>query len=136
MNPQQFIAAQRVGRLATLSADGTPHIVPVVYACDGDRIYIPLDDKPKRVAPLRLKRARNITANPRVALLVDRYSEDWRKLAWARVDGVARILQRGKAHAAAIKLLRAKYPQYRKMKLEARPVIEIAVKRRVGWEAK
>ena len=136
MDPQQFLAAQRVARLATLSADGSPHIVPVVYAYDGKRIYIALDDKPKRVAPLRLKRARNIGANPRVSLLVDRYSEDWRKLTWVRVDGVARILQRGNAHAAAIKMLRAKYPQYRKMKLETRPVIEITVKRVASWKAK
>ena len=54
MDPQQFLAVQRVARLATLSADGTPHIVPVVYAYDGKRIYIALDDKPKRVAPLRV----------------------------------------------------------------------------------
>ena len=54
---------------------------------------------------------------------------------WVRADGVARILHRGKAHSRAIKLLRAKYVQYRKMKLETRPVIEIAVKRVVSWEA-
>jgi coenzyme F420-0:L-glutamate ligase/coenzyme F420-1:gamma-L-glutamate ligase len=80
-----------------------------------------------------LKRVRNIMANPRVALLVDRYSEDWRKLAWVRVDGVARILRGGKAHDKAITLLRAKYPQYRRMKLEAMPVIDIKVKRVVSW---
>lgn len=136
MKPEQFLAAQRVGRLATLSADGTPHIVPVVYAYDGKRIFIALDEKPKQVAPLRLKRVLNIAVNPHVCLLVDRYSEDWRTLAWVRVDGIARVLQRGKAHGEAVKLLRAKYLQYRKMKLESRPVIQITVKRIVGWQAR
>jgi PPOX class probable F420-dependent enzyme len=135
MNAERFLATQRVARLATVSADGAPHIVPVVYALNGKRVYIALDEKRKRVAPMQLKRARNIAANPRVSLLVDHYDEDWRKLAWVRVDGVARILQRGKAHDAAIALLRAKYPQYRRMKLETRPVIEIAVRRVVKWEA-
>ncbi len=131
---ERFLATHRVARLATVNADGAPHIVPVVYAFDGKRVYIALDEKPKRVAPIQLKRVWNIAANPRVALLVDRYSEDWRKLAWLRVDGAARILRRGKAHTAAIALLRAKYPQYRRMKLEARPVIEIQVKRVVEWK--
>jgi hypothetical protein len=40
-----------------------------------------------------------------------------------------------KSPAAAIKLLRAKYPEYRRIKLDAQPVIEIAVKRVVKWEA-
>jgi PPOX class probable F420-dependent enzyme len=79
---------------------------------------------------------RNITANPHVSLLVDHCSEDWRKLAWIRADGVARILQRGKAHDAAIELLRAKYPQYRSMKLEKRPVIKISIKTVVEWETR
>ena len=136
MNAARFLATQRVARLATVSANGAPHIVPVVFAFDGKCVYIALDEKRKRVTPLRLQRARNIAVNPRVALLVDDYSEDWRNLAWVRADGVARILRRGKAHDAAIKLLRAKYPQYRKMKLETRPVIEIVVKRVVEWEAR
>jgi PPOX class probable F420-dependent enzyme len=136
MKLDRFLAAQRVARLATLSADGTPHIVPVVYAYDGKRIFIALDEKRKQVAPRRLKRVRNIQANPRVALLVDRYNEDWRTLAWVRVDGVARILQRGKAHDEGVQLLRAKYPQYRKMKLDTKPVIQITVKRVIEWQAK
>ncbi len=136
MNAERFLSTHRVARLATVTADGAPHIVPVVFAFDGKRVYIALDEKRKRVAPMRLQRVRNIAANPRVALLLDDYSEDWRKLAWVRVDGVARILRRGKAHAAAIALLLAKYPQYRRMKLETRPVIEIAVKRVVKWETK
>ncbi len=136
MDVQSFLARERVAHLATVSPDGRPHIVPVTFAYDGKQIWIALDEKRKSVEPMQLKRVRNIQANPQVALLADRYSEDWSKLAWVRVDGTARILLRGKAHDAAIRLLREKYPQYRKMKIEARPVIEIAVERMVEWEAK
>lgn len=136
MDAERLLTTQRVARLATVSADGKPHIVPAVYAYDGKHVYISLDEKRKRVAPMQLKRTQNIATNPHVSLLVDRYGEDWRKLEWIRVDGVARILQRGKTHDKAVALLRAKYPQYRNMKLETRPVIEITVKAVVEWEAR
>ncbi len=136
MDVQSFLARERVAHLATVSPDARPHIVPVTFAYDGKRIWIALDEKRKSVEPMQLKRVRNIQANPQVALLADRYNEDWNKLVWVRVDGSARILQRGKAHDAAIRLLREKYPQYRKMRIEARPVIEIAIERIVEWEAR
>ncbi|MGE5264962.1 MAG: TIGR03668 family PPOX class F420-dependent oxidoreductase [Acidobacteriota bacterium] len=129
------LVVSRVAHLATVSADGKPHLVPVVYAYDGKHIYIVLDEKPKHIPPMRLKRVRNIQANPNVSLLVDHYVEDWGKLAWVRVDGTARILHRGKAHDAAIKRLRAKYRQYRNMKIDTRPVIEVTIKRLVEWKA-
>jgi PPOX class probable F420-dependent enzyme len=136
MDVHSFLARAQVAYLATVSPDGRPHIVPVTFAYDGKHVWIALDEKRKSVEPMRLKRVRNIQANPHVALLVDRYSEDWNRLAWVRVDGTARILVRGKAHDAAIRLLREKYPQYRKMKIETRPVIQISVERVVEWEAK
>ncbi len=140
MDTDAFLATQRVAHLATTSPAGTPHIVPVVYAYDGKRIYIALDDKPKRVPPLRLQRVQNIIFNPRVALLVDRYDEDWGNLAWVRVDGRARVLQRGKTHDLAIATLREKYPQYRVgafkiTPLEKTPIIAITVDKVVAWEA-
>ena len=134
MNVTRFLAAHRVARLATITPGGRPHIVPVVYASKGKLIYIALDEKRKRVAPMRLQRVRNIAANPRVSLLVDRYAEDWRKLAWVRLDGIARIVPRGREHQTGIKVLRDKYPQYRKMKLESRPLIEITIERVVQWQ--
>ncbi|MBI4788511.1 MAG: TIGR03668 family PPOX class F420-dependent oxidoreductase [Chloroflexi bacterium] len=136
MDIKRFLATHRLAHLATVSPNGAPHIVPVVYAYDGKHIYIALDYKPKRVLAMRLKRVRNIQANPRVSLIVDHYEEDWSKLAWVCVDGTARVLQRGKAHDAAIALLRKKYRQYRRMKIEGQPVIEIAVKRVVSWQAR
>jgi nitroimidazol reductase NimA-like FMN-containing flavoprotein (pyridoxamine 5'-phosphate oxidase superfamily) len=72
MDAERFLITQRVARLATVSADGRPHIVPAVYAFDGKHVYIVLDEKRKRVASLQFKRARNIAANPYVSQLVDR----------------------------------------------------------------
>lgn len=52
MNVERFLISHRVARLATVTADGASHIVPVVYAFDRKRIYIALDEKRKRVAPM------------------------------------------------------------------------------------
>ena len=125
----------RVARLATADAAGQPHVVPVCFAVDGRTIYTPLDEKLKRVAPRRLRRVRNIEANPRIALIVDHYEEDWRRLRFALVTGTARIIEDGPDHARAIALLREKYPQYRAMRLEDRPVLVISPHKVVTWAA-
>ena len=90
LSPEQaaFLVRQRVARLATADAAGAPHAVPVCFACSKDAIYIALDEKPKHVPPTRLKRVRNIIENPSVALVADRYAEDWSLLAFVLVaDG-------------------------------------------------
>jgi len=125
----------RVGRLATAGAEGQPHVIPVCFVFDGRSIYSPIDEKPKRSSPRGLRRIRNIKANPRVALVVDHYSEDWRQLRYVLVMGSAELLEAGTEHARAIALLREKYPQYRPMRLEERPVIKITPGRVVAWEA-
>ena len=128
-----FLRAARVARLATADAAGQPHVIPICFVLDGNEIFSPIDEKPKRSSPQPLKRLRNISENPNVALIVDRYEEDWRKLAYVLVIGTAKILLRGKAHDRAVKLLRGKYPQYRSMALNERPVIRISPKRVVSW---
>lgn len=125
----------RVGRLATADAAGQPHVVPVCFAYDGRAIYIAIDEKPKRALPHRLRRIRNIEANPRVALVVDRYDEDWARLRYVLVSGIGQVLEGGDDHARALALLRDKYPQYRAMRLEGRPVIRIAPRTIVAWAA-
>jgi PPOX class probable F420-dependent enzyme len=125
-------AAARVARLATAGADGRPHLVPVVFAVDGGRIYTAVDDvKPK--ATMRLRRLRNVAENPSVTLLADHYDDDWTALWWARADGVARLLEpRDPEAARARRLLAARYPQYR----DAPPpgaVIAVDVARWSGW---
>lgn len=128
-----FVVGARVAHLATVSAGGRPHAVPVCFVLEGDIAYIALDEKPKRVGPRQLRRVRNILENPRVQLLVDRYEEDWARLAFAQLSGAATLLEAGAEHAAALSALRAKYPQYEPMDLESRPVIRISVEGVVAW---
>jgi PPOX class probable F420-dependent enzyme len=122
-------AAAPVARLATVSAAGEPHIVPIVFAVDRDTIYSAVDGKPKRLRSL--KRLANIAANPRVSVLVDSYSADWSQLWWVRADGICSVLD---SSALAMAALRAKYPQYREVSLDG-PFLHIAVTRWTDWEA-
>lgn len=137
-----FLRDERVARFATVGADGAPHLVPVCYHATFDAtgvtaLDIALDEKPKGVAPHALRRVRNISANPAVALLIDRYNDgDWERLAFLRVDGRAALLEPGDpAHAPAVAALRAKYPQYRTMALEGRPIIRVTPTGVSGWAA-
>lgn len=123
-------AAARVARLATADAAGRPHLVPIVFAVAGDRIYSVVDAKPKRTTALR--RLANVRVNPSVSLLADHYDEDWSTLWWVRADGVARVLDDTDAEAApATRLLRERYPQQR----AAGPVLIVEVERWSGWSA-
>jgi PPOX class probable F420-dependent enzyme len=124
-------AAARVARLATVDEAGRPHLVPVVFAVVGSRIYTAVDAKPKRHNALR--RLANIRANPRVALLVDHYDEDWAALWWVRADGVAEILA-DSAGRSGIDALVARYAQYRETPPPG-PVIAIDVDNWSAWSA-
>lgn len=131
-----FLRDGRVGRLATADAAGRPLAVPVCYAVDGLRCYSAVDAKPKRTRALR--RLRNIADNPRVALVVDHYEEDWSALRWVIVEGVADVLTGGPEFTRAIDLLVAKYPQYRTLGLdrEAGTVIRITAERVLHWRGR
>jgi PPOX class probable F420-dependent enzyme len=135
--PAVLATDSRVARLATLDEHGYPHLVPVCYATDGRAYYSALDAKPKRVAPERLRRVRNIRANPRVALLFDHYEEDWRRLRYVLVQGRAELLGTGPERDTARDLLGEKYPQYRTTTpLGAEAVmIKITPERVVEWSA-
>ena len=123
-------AAAPVARLATVTADGAPHLVPVTFALDGDRIVTAVDAKPKRGGMLR--RLENIAADPRVSLLVDHYDEDWARLWWARADGRARLVEGGADLERAFEILRERYRQYGSVELLG-PAIWIDVERWTGW---
>lgn len=100
----------------------------------GEVIVSVLDEKPKRVADRDLRRVRNIVANPAVSLVADRFDEDWSRLAFVQVRGIARIIEPGDpGHDEAIEALRAKYPQYRAMAIEQRPVIAIENLTATSW---
>ncbi len=132
---RDFIASHRVARLATGNATGQPSVVPIVYAFDGDRLYTPLDAKPKGVGPYQLQRVRNIQANPQVAIIIDDYSEDWRQLAWVQVHGLAEIVEAGPEHVVGVEHLHHKYPQYEVMPLHDRPIIVVTLTRVTSWRA-
>lgn len=132
----QYLAAHCVARLATVDAAAVPSVMPICYAGDGRAIYSALDEKPKRVAPTRLKRVRNVLERPAVALVVDDYGEDWSQLSHLLVRGRAEVLEPGTAeHASAVALLRAKYPQYRSMAIERQPVIAVRPTSARFWSA-
>lgn len=106
------ISRARVGHLAT--SDGkTPSVVPVCFVLIGETIYQAIDAKSKSVAPGQLRRVKNVRANPRAALLIDHYVEDWRRLWWVLLHGRTRIVDRGPEQRRAIVALRKKYSQYR-----------------------
>src|SRR5258705_1985833 len=126
-----FIAEARVGRLATADGSGAPHNVPVCYWFDGERIYFAVDEKPKRQTGIDIKRMRNIAENPRVALVIDHYEPDWTQLAYVLIHGAARVVEDPKEYMAALRGLRDKYLQYRRMTLspERNPIVKIEAHR-------
>ena len=157
-----FLRNARTAHLATADAAGRPHVIPVCFVfCPADRhstppsvsppltaalppssvslgglggaIYVVLDQKPKSVPLTRLRRVRNILANPQVALVVDHYDEDWRNLRYVLVSGRGSLLEGGDEAAAAIESLRRKYPQYQDMDLDGNPVIKITPERFTPW---
>ncbi len=134
-----FVRQARIGHLATVDDRGRPSVVPFCFALLGEDepvVVSALDEKPKSVADAELARVRHIRAHPEVAVIVDRYDEDWSRLAWVQIKGHARIVAPGEdGHADAISALRAKYPQYRAMAIAQRPVILIERLRITSWAA-
>jgi PPOX class probable F420-dependent enzyme len=122
-----------VARLATVGDDGKPHIVPMVFALDGDTIYFAVDAKPKKST--NLKRLRNIAVNPAVSVLADHYEDDWTKLWWVRADGTAHVVTDAANARRATDLLVAKHAQYRAARPEG-PVVAIHIDRITGWSFK
>ena len=137
MEPWQtaLLHTARVARLATVDPAGQPHVVPIVFVYDGGRLFTPLDAKPKHVPASQLRRARNLAANDRAAVVVDHYDEDWQQLAWVQIRGRAALLADGDEYAAGLTLLRQKYPQYATLSLAGRPLIRITVAQVRGWRA-
>jgi PPOX class probable F420-dependent enzyme len=147
-----FLSAARRATLATIAPDGRPRLVPICFVLDPHAdppvLYSPIDDKPKRSTdPLALARVRDIVARPDVTILVDRWSEDWAALAWLRCSGRAEVVAaESRAEvavradvavrpnvAAAIAMLRAKYPPYMRHDLEHRAMIRIHLERATSW---
>jgi PPOX class probable F420-dependent enzyme len=126
----RFLAA-RIAHMATADPRGVPHLVPITFVLDGSDILTVVDGKPKRRTVLR--RLANLASNPRVAVLVDAYDEDWSRLWWARADGVAGVVRGGAERTRGVELLRARYPQYTDVPIDG-PLIRIRVDGWSGWE--
>ena len=139
--PQRgLLASARRAVLATIAPDGTPRLVPICFVLDDARpvLYSPLDEKPKRIhEPLGLARVQDVLRDPRVSVLVDRWDEDWSRLAWLRCHGTASLLEPAgddaREHRAAVATLRSRYPQYETQLLETRPLIRIVLERATSW---
>jgi PPOX class probable F420-dependent enzyme len=123
----------RVGRLATVTPMGLPHVVPICFTLHADEVFSVVDFKPK--STIELARLENIRANPATSLVVDHYDDEmWDRLWWVRVDGPARVIESGAEHTTAVQLLRAKYPQYSQRRPTG-PVVAVTVQRWTGWSA-
>ena len=131
---KQFIYEHRVGRMATATHDGLPHLIPFCYAYNDPFLYMALDLKSKEVPILKLKRVKNILANPNVAVLIDDYFENWDRLAFVLLKGQAELIITGNEHDRAIILLQEKYPQYKKMGIDHCPVIRITISTYTTWK--
>jgi PPOX class probable F420-dependent enzyme len=128
-----FVRAARVAHLATADAAGQPLVVPICFASDGREFFSPIDEKPKQISFARLKRLRNLAENPKVSLIIDRYDEDWRRLTYVLITGKGKVMFRGERHKKAVKLLRRKYAQYRRMAIHQRPIISIRAIQAKVW---
>jgi PPOX class probable F420-dependent enzyme len=127
----RFVRTARVAHLATADAGGQPLVIPICFAFEGKEFFSPIDEKPKRTN--NLKRLRNISENPKVCLIIDRYDENWQRLAYVLVRGSAEILLRGERHRRGVQLLRRKYAQYERMAIDERPMIVITPKQYRSW---
>ncbi len=125
-------ASGAVARLATVRPDGAPHVVPVVFALVGDAVYSAVDGKPKRSR--RLQRLANVRADPRCALLVDHYEDDWSRLWWVRADGTAAVVEDPPAAHPGVAALVARHPPYR-AEPPAGPLLVVTVERWSGWSS-
>jgi PPOX class probable F420-dependent enzyme len=135
---EEFIQRVRVARLATIDSDFKPHLVPVVFVFDGNHFFIPVDEKRKKAKPEKLRRIKNIQGNPNVALLIDEYNEDWTRLAFVMIQGIASIMK-SRPHAdiqvqKALKQLTIKYTQYQRVGT-GEILIRIKPEKVVSWRS-
>lgn len=131
---RDFVDRARIAHLATASSQGAPHNIPLCFGFDGVCFYFAIDQKPKRQSGLMIKRMRNIAQNPKVALVIDHYEEDWRKLAYVLIFGHAAITA-GAEYQKFLESLRKKYSQYQTMDLQlpTNPIVRIDPERVHVW---
>ena len=129
---RERFASCSVARLATVRPDGSPHLVPVVFAVSGDTVWFAVDAKPKRTT--QLQRLTNLRREPRCALLADHYEEDWSRLWWVRADGMGTVVDDPDAGDPGLAALVERHPQYR-VQPPAGPLVVVRVERWSGWSS-
>jgi PPOX class probable F420-dependent enzyme len=130
---RELLETERVGHLGLLDDDGRPRVLPVTFAVAGAQVCSAVDDKPKRVPGERLARLRWLRDRPASTLTVDRYDEDWTRLAWVQLVGETRIIDLP-GHEDALDALAARYPQYRE-RAPRGPLLCLTPDRIVHWRA-
>jgi PPOX class probable F420-dependent enzyme len=121
----------RVGRLAFLDEHDLPRVLPVTYAVAGGAVWTAIDDKPKRtVEPARVRYLRR---RPGAALCVDRYDDDWDRLAWVQLLGRVDVLELG-AGEEGLAALTERYAPYRRRSPRG-PLLRLDVERALWWSA-
>ena len=128
-----FIEAQPVAHLATADQHGLPHVIPICFVIDAHSLFVAVDQKPKKSSERPLKRIRNVIENPNVTVVIDRYDDDWTKLAWIMLRGTAEVLHDGNEYDRSQNQLKVRYPQYRTMDLAGLPVIAIRISKVTAW---
>jgi PPOX class probable F420-dependent enzyme len=123
----------RVGHLGLLDDGGRPRVLPVTFAVVEGDVWSAIDDKPKRRAGAELARVRWLRARPASALTVDRYDDDWSRLAWVQVLGLAAVLDAA-GHEPVLRALAARHPQYRD-RPPAGPLLRLTPERALCWSA-
>ena len=123
-------AASHVARLSTVRPDGGPHVVPIVFALVGETVFSAVDAKPKRSTALQ--RLADVRSEPRCALLVDHYEDDWRRLWWVRADGTGAVVDAPPIEHPGIQALVRRFPQYRD-EPPSGPLLVVTVQRWAGW---
>ncbi len=126
---RRFLDARPVAYLTTVDAAGAPHAVPVCFALAEETAYVESGGERNRTGGRLDKRLRNLARNPRASLAADHYEDDWDRVAWVRVDGLAEVFTSGGEHADAVRLLRDRYPQFDDMDLDSAPVIALRIER-------
>ncbi len=126
---RRFLDTRLVAYLTTVDPAGAPHAVPVCFALAEGTAYVVSGGEGNRTGRRLDKRLRNLAENPRASLAADHYEDDWDRVAWVRVDGMAEVFASGGDHAEAVRLLRARYPQFDDMVLDGAPVIALRIER-------
>ena len=110
-----------------------PRVLPVTFAVLGGSVWSAVDAKPKRRPGAELARVRWLRERPSAALTVDRYDDDWSRLAWVQLLGTVEVVDAG-GHDAALAALAERYPQYR-AEPPPGPLLCLRVDRALWWSA-